>query len=216
MKKLILVLVIIFGLTQFGYSDSVNTYDINTDPLTTDYLLGIDDPSGTWTVERFNMPALIALFLASPTLTGTVVLPTNQAFLGSPTAATSMDPDTAGGANLGSTTKEWLYLYMSDTGIIYGQADQSATLTSSASLWTANNFAVTTQFKLPSSDSSPTATAGYLRHDSAITGFTNGICYSLLFGLLHGTRFAAFICCSSTLIISFNLFGSCTATFIFS
>ena len=46
MKKLILVLAIIFGLAQVGYSDSVNTYDINTDPLTTDYLFGIDDPSG--------------------------------------------------------------------------------------------------------------------------------------------------------------------------
>ena len=65
-------------------------------------------------------------------------------------------------------------LYLADGGVIYGQNDQSATLTSSASLWTANNFSVTTQFKLPSSDADPTATAGYLRHDSTIANFTNG------------------------------------------
>jgi hypothetical protein len=32
---------------------------------------------------------------------------------------------------------------LANGGVIYGQQDQSATLTSSASLWTANNFAVT-------------------------------------------------------------------------
>lgn len=83
-------------------------------------------------------------------------------------------PSAAGGAALGSATAEWDHLYLHDSAIIYGQADQSATLTSSASLWTANNFSVTTQFKLPSSDADPTATAGYLRHDSTITNFTNG------------------------------------------
>ena len=58
-------------------------------------------------------------------------------------AATAPVPATAGGVALGSATAEWDHLYLHDGAIIYGQADQSATLTSSASLWTANNFAVT-------------------------------------------------------------------------
>ena len=33
---------------------------------------------------------------------------------------------------------------------------------------------VSTQFKLPSSDADPTSTAGYLRHDSTVSNFTNG------------------------------------------
>lgn len=75
---------------------------------------------------------------------------------------------------VGSAAAEIADLYLADGGVIYGQNDQSATLTSSASLWTANNFAVTTQFKLPSSDAGPTATAGYIRHDSTVANFTGG------------------------------------------
>ena len=83
-------------------------------------------------------------------------------------------PASADGAALGSATLEWSDLFLADGGVIYGQNDQSATLTSSASLWTANNFAIDTQFKLPSSNADPTATAGYIRHDSTISNFTNG------------------------------------------
>lgn len=86
----------------------------------------------------------------------------------------AVTPASANGAALGSATNEWADLFLHDGGVIYGQANQSATLTSSASLWTANNFAVDTQFKLPSSNADPTATAGYLRHDSTISNFTNG------------------------------------------
>ena len=89
-------------------------------------------------------------------------------------SANNVNPDTADGATLGTTDLEWSDLYLADGGVIYGQNDQSATLTSSAALWTANNFAVTTQFKLPSTDADPTATAGYLRHDSTVTGLLTG------------------------------------------
>jgi hypothetical protein len=91
-----------------------------------------------------------------------------------PTFVTSITPTAAGATTIGTTALEWGNVYLTDSAVIYGQADQSATLTSSASLWTANNFGVTTQFKLPSSDADPTATAGYLRHDSTITNFTGG------------------------------------------
>ena len=50
---------------------------------------------------------------------------------------------------IGSTSGEIGNIYMGDAAVIYGQADQSATLTSSASKWTANNFDITTAFGIP-------------------------------------------------------------------
>lgn len=47
-------------------------------------------------------------------------------------------PDAADGAALGSTSAEWSDIYLADGAIIYGQADQSNTLTSSATAWTAS------------------------------------------------------------------------------
>ena len=90
------------------------------------------------------------------------------------TAFTALLPDAASGADIGAADREWGDVYLKDGAVIKGQNDQSATLTSSASLWTANNFAVTTQFKLPSSDADPTATAGYIRHDSSDTDASAG------------------------------------------
>ena len=89
--------------------------------------------------------ALGAAPLASPTFTGTVTLPSNQALLGSPTAATSIDPDAADGATLGSATKEWSDLFLASGGVIYGENDQSNYITSSATGWVASlNFYATT------------------------------------------------------------------------
>ena len=59
------------------------------------------------------------------------------------TAFTALLPDAADGATLGATDREWSDLILADGAVIYGQNDQSATLTSSASKWTANNFDVT-------------------------------------------------------------------------
>lgn len=58
-------------------------------------------------------------------------------------AGTAPVPAVANGVALGSATNEWADLFLHSGAVIYGEADQSATLTSSASLWTANNFAVT-------------------------------------------------------------------------
>jgi len=58
---------------------------------------------------------------------------------------TSFNPDTADGAALGSVDLEWSDLYLAASGVIYGEADQSNTLTSSATGWTANlNLAAAT------------------------------------------------------------------------
>jgi len=69
--------------------------------------------------------------VASPTFTGTVTLPSNQALLGSPTVATSIDPDAADGAAIGSVTKEWSDAYFADGAIIYFGADQDVSITHS-------------------------------------------------------------------------------------
>jgi hypothetical protein len=43
---------------------------------------------------------------------------------------------------LGTTALEWSDLYLADGGVVYGQNDQSATLTSSAGAWTASGLRV--------------------------------------------------------------------------
>jgi hypothetical protein len=68
---------------------------------------------------------------------------TGSGTLTSPPITTAITPISAGGATLGTTALEWGNAYFTDSAVIYGQANQSATLTSSASLWTANNFAST-------------------------------------------------------------------------
>jgi hypothetical protein len=77
MKKLILTTALFFLWVTVGMAASANTYTINTDPDATagkDFLIGINDSDATWTLNRFAMPQLIALFLASPTLTGDVTI----------------------------------------------------------------------------------------------------------------------------------------------
>jgi len=75
--------------------------------------------------------------------TGAPVRAGSPDFTGSPTVATSIDPDAADGATIGSATKEWSDLYLSDGAVIYGQADQSNTITSSAGGWSFNIFPIT-------------------------------------------------------------------------
>jgi hypothetical protein len=52
--------------------------------------------------------------------------------------ATSLNPDASDGATLGTTALEWSDLYLADGGVIYGQANQGNTLTSSATGWVMN------------------------------------------------------------------------------
>ena len=61
-------------------------------------------------------------------------------------SANGFTPDAADGAALGSAALEFSDLYLAAGGVIYGEADQSNTLTSSATGWTANlNMVVTGQ-----------------------------------------------------------------------
>ena len=68
---------------------------------------------------------------------------------------------------LGSNAAEWADLFLGDGAIIYGQNDSSATLTSSASKWTANNFGVTTAMTLPATLSSAAAVTWTLMDNQA-------------------------------------------------
>lgn len=52
-------------------------------------------------------------------------------------------PDSADGATLGRADDEWSDLYLADGSIIYGQNDQSNTMTSSAAGWTFGLFPMT-------------------------------------------------------------------------
>lgn len=61
----------------------------------------------------------------------------NFASTGTVTVGTSLLPDAADGAVIGSATAEWSDIFLADGAIIYGQADQSNTLTSAATGWTA-------------------------------------------------------------------------------
>ena len=80
-----------------------------------------------------------AVFSISPTVTGTMVAANID---GSGTfSANLFTPDGADGADIGTDALEFSDVYLADGSIIKGQNDQSATLTSSASTWTASNFA---------------------------------------------------------------------------
>jgi hypothetical protein len=151
--------------TTLGLAIGTNVQAYDAD-LTT--WAGITQGSGVGTFLATPSSANFFSMVTGETGSGAVVGGTAPGF------TTSANPASADGATLGTTALEWSDIYFADGGVIYGQNDQSATLTSSASLWTANNFSVTTQFKLPSSNADPTATAGYFRHDSTITNFTNG------------------------------------------
>ena len=49
-------------------------------------------------------------------------------------------PNSVGGQTIGSTSAEFGSIYIADGKVLYGQNNQSATFTSSASKWTANNL----------------------------------------------------------------------------
>lgn len=108
----------IYGISGGGDNDIIMYLGVEIAGTTTDFI-EIDGVSET-------------IDLLKPVVTSSTV-----------TAGGAVVPASANGAALGSATLEWADLFLHDGAVIYGQADQSATLTSSASLWTANNFAVT-------------------------------------------------------------------------
>jgi len=55
-----------------------------------------------------------------------------------PTFTTSITPTSAGASTIGTTALEWGHIYLTDSAVIYAQANQGNTLTSASTGWTAN------------------------------------------------------------------------------
>jgi hypothetical protein len=117
----------------------------------------VDDPGGTPTSKKITITNLLggtqstltnsaglAGALSDETGTGFSVFSISPALTGSPTIGTSIDPDAADGATIGSGTKEWSDLYLANGGVIYFQNDQSVYLTSSANTLTLTGELVAT------------------------------------------------------------------------
>lgn len=68
--------------------------------------------------------------------------------------------------DIGTTDAEWRNLYLTDSAVIYGQADQSNTITSSATGWT---------FNLPITAGPQTTTAGSIYFQEGSGGGTNKV-----------------------------------------
>lgn len=105
--------------------------------------------SGTIVVGPSNVP----ISFVGPSVARIITLPdaaitvartdAGQTFTGvqaftAPTFATSIAPAVAGASTIGTTAYEWGNLYLTDSAVIYGQADQSNSLTSAATGWAAN------------------------------------------------------------------------------
>lgn len=93
-------------------------------------------------------------------------------------SANGILPDAADGAALGSAAAEWSDVYLADGGVIYGQNDQSNTITSGATGWTFNLAVTAPSFQstktsgvagddgLYEADSTGTGSAGWRGPDS--------------------------------------------------
>lgn len=88
--------------------------------------------------------------------------------LATPAITTAITPAAAGGSTIGTAALEWGHVYLTDSAVIYAQAAQGNTLTSSASGWTAN-----LKFSAPTLD----ATAA----DSLVLGTGSAAAGSVIF-----------------------------------
>jgi len=97
----------------------------------------------------------------------------------------SLVPNAANTIALGSASAEWADIYLGDSAIIYGENDQSNTITSSSAGWTFAKGITATTVSTVQGES----TAGYLR---LLEGSNNGTDYSQISGLADAGTTAAF------------------------
>ena len=69
-------------------------------------------------------------------VSGTLAILGANTFTASQTITGNILPEAANTRDIGSTSAEWAHVFLGDGGIIYGQNDQSNTITSSATGWT--------------------------------------------------------------------------------
>jgi len=62
MKKLFVGFMIVFCISEFVYAEPAVDYDQNTTPALTDELIGIDDPAGSWAVNRYPISSIFGLY----------------------------------------------------------------------------------------------------------------------------------------------------------
>ncbi len=73
-KKLMLTISVIMSFSISALAGTAITYTQNTTPATTDEMLGIDDPAGTWGINRFPLTNIRTLFHAAPTFTTSLTI----------------------------------------------------------------------------------------------------------------------------------------------
>ena len=153
---------------RFAIIGSGLTYTAATDTLTSTGISDLDDLPGDTVDDNLIDQALIAGYGASAT-PGVTLADSNADATG--TAFIAVDALTAGQDSI-------LQVKVDDSSgedTVYAEYDGVAEdIEFKLAVVAETSLTVATQFKLPSSDAGPTATAGYLRHDSTISNFTNG------------------------------------------
>lgn len=102
--------------------------DDDTTATPTQYAVLINSASN----EAFHVASGKSLFAELATFTGGIATGATSTF------TTSITPASAGASTIGTTALEWGHIYLTDSAIIYAQANQGNTLTSSGTGWTAN------------------------------------------------------------------------------
>jgi hypothetical protein len=120
-------------MTNAGVVSIANTGVVLTS-LTVGSLLGVDSIAATGAVDMDYGNGSITDHTFT-TDGGTVVLDGTITATGA-ISGNNVNPDTANGATLGTDALEWSDLFLADGAVIYGQNDQSNTITSAANGWT--------------------------------------------------------------------------------
>jgi hypothetical protein len=73
MKRIITLLIIfLFIINNIAFA-ALNSYPVNPAPATEDRMLGIDDPTGTWSTKLYSLGDIFTLFQSQNlALTGSV------------------------------------------------------------------------------------------------------------------------------------------------
>ena len=94
MKKMLLAVFLVLLMSGTATAGALIGYTLNGAPLTTDQLVMLDDPSGTWSVNRVAISEVLALIASATTDTeGLVELATNAEAVTGEATGTAVTPD---------------------------------------------------------------------------------------------------------------------------
>lgn len=126
------------------------------------------------------------------------------------TFTTSITPTVAGASTIGTTALEWGNVYLTDSAIIYAQANQGNTLTSSGTGWTAN-LAFTAPTLVATATASLTLGASGVAGQAIFNGGTSGT-ITLTPTAIAGTTVLTLPATTGTLAKLENTLGDFAAT----